>query len=96
MKVTPRGPGVINAYKSQNDQNKNMRKNRGTPGMDRAEISSVGRELQTYRAALKQMPDVRQDQVSEIKSRIKNGTYTPSAEKIAEGIIRESRLDTKV
>lgn len=96
MRITPGNPGVINLYKSQSENNKNIRAGKTCAKQDRAEISPAGRELQTYRAALKQLPDVRHHRVKEIKERIQNGTYAPSAEKIAEGILREARLDTKV
>ncbi len=91
MKITHIGPGAIDAYKAQQEQNKQVRKKKEVPEQDRAEISSKGRELQAYRAALRQMPDVRQDKVEEIKHRIKSGTFAASAEKTAAGIIRELR-----
>ncbi|AGL01704.1 flagellar biosynthesis anti-sigma factor FlgM [Desulfoscipio gibsoniae] len=96
MKITHLGSGMIDAYKAQNDKNKNIKQNNSAPDRDRVEISSVGKELQTYRAKLKEMPDVRQERVDALKTQIKNGNYEPSAEKIAEGILRERRLDTKV
>jgi len=96
MKITQPGPGVIDAYKNQNDKNKPLQKSKPAPGQDRAEISPLGRELQTYRARLREMPEVRQDRVEDIKTRIKNGTYKPDAGKIAEGIIREQKLDVRI
>jgi flagellar biosynthesis anti-sigma factor FlgM len=38
-------------------------------------------------------PDVREDRVSDIKSRIANGTYQVDSEKIAQGMIKEAALE---
>lgn len=89
MKITHLRPGMIDAYKAQNDKNKNINKKQNKPEHDRAEISERGRELQTYQARLKEMSGVRQDRVEDLKKRIDNGTYQPSADKIAEGILQE-------
>ncbi len=96
MKITHLGSGMIDTYKAQHDKNKNIKQNNSAQERDRAEISSAGKELQTYRSKLKEMPDVRQERVEALKTQIKNGDYEPSAEKIAEGILRERHLDTKV
>ncbi len=98
MKITHLGSGMIDAYKARNDKNKNknIKQNNSAPESDRAEISSAGKELQTYRAKLKEMPDVRQERVEALKTRVKNGDYEPSAEKISEGILKERHLDTRV
>lgn len=96
MKITQPGPGVVDAYKNRNSKSKAVPKNSTSPGQDRAEISSLGRELQTYRARLREMPEVRRDRVEDLKARINNGTYKPDAGKIAEGMIREQKLDVRI
>jgi len=99
MKITPAGPGAIDAYRKQTGKNKVASQNQTVPEHDRAEISNRGRQIQTYRTMLKEMPATRADRVADLKNRINNGTYEPSAEKIAEGIIaegimRERHLET--
>lgn len=96
MKITPLGSGAIDAYNKQNNSNKDLHKNADLKDQDRAEISSRGWEMQSYLSKLKEIPDIRQDKVEDLKTRINNGTYTASAEKIAEGMIRHSRVDEKI
>lgn len=42
---------------------------------DQLQISSMGRDIQSAKAALKSTPDVRADVVAPIKEQIQNGTY---------------------
>ncbi|MBE3587703.1 MAG: flagellar biosynthesis anti-sigma factor FlgM [Thermoanaerobacteraceae bacterium] len=63
---------------------------------DRVEISGAGRELQFYRARLKEMSDVRRERVAEIKRQLAEGTYRADTRRIAEGIMEERRLDRRV
>ncbi|HHW42810.1 MAG TPA: flagellar biosynthesis anti-sigma factor FlgM [Desulfotomaculum sp.] len=63
---------------------------------DTVEISGAGRELQFYRARLKEMSDVRRERVAEIKRQLAEGTYRADARRIAEGIMEERRLDRRV
>ncbi|MTI80220.1 MAG: flagellar biosynthesis anti-sigma factor FlgM [Firmicutes bacterium] len=96
MKITPFGNNPINAYKSQakktNQTNNENIKSKG----DSVEISKTAKETAKYQAEMKKMPDIREDKVRELKERIENGTYKPSVEKIAEGMIKERRLDELV
>lgn len=89
MKINPTERNIIDAYKAQNQKNNAAAKKQINLEHDLAEISTKAQEIINYRAKLKTMPDIRQDRVDEIKARIKDGTYQPSAEKIAEGLIRE-------
>lgn len=52
--------------------------------MDQLQISSVGKDIQTAKAAVSQAPDIRTDVVAPIKEQIQNGTYEVSAESFAE------------
>ena len=54
---------------------------------DILEISPEARQARTYQAALKALPEVRDDLVTAVKKGIQNGTYKPDPLKIAEGII---------
>lgn len=42
---------------------------------------------------IRQMPDVREDLVQEIKARIEAGTYNPSGDDIADAMIRRTLAD---
>lgn len=58
-------------------------------GSDKVEISSMGKDYQTAKAAVAQASDVREDKMAEIKARMAAGTYNVSgmdfANKIVEG-----------
>ena len=63
-----------------------------TSATDKLEISSFGKELQIAKQALKDAPDVREDKVASVKSRLQDGTYEVSGEKFADkllGLYRE-------
>ncbi|HBX22730.1 MAG TPA: flagellar biosynthesis anti-sigma factor FlgM [Desulfotomaculum sp.] len=94
MKITNIGPGALELYKARSEKTQEPPSERAMQE-DRAEISSRGRELQKYRDVLKAMPNTRAERVLELKNSITEGTYQPSAEKIAEKIISERRLDTR-
>ena len=94
MKITNIGPGALELYKARNEKTQEPPSERGIQE-DRAEISSRGRELQKYREVLMTMPGTRAERVQELKNSIVQGTYEPSAEKIAENIISERHLDTR-
>ncbi len=54
---------------------------------DKVEISSLGKELQIAKQAVKNSPDVRTDKVEELKTKINNGTYEVSAESFADKLL---------
>lgn len=54
---------------------------------DQIEISQAGRDYQIAKNAVKETPDVREDLVNEIKSRIKDGFYEVSADDFAAKVI---------
>ena len=48
------------------------------PGMgsDQVQISSIGRDYQIAKQAVAETPDIREDRVAELKSKIDSGTYS--------------------
>ena len=42
---------------------------------DQLQISSMGKDIQVAKQAVKNSPDIRQDLVDSVKSRIEDGTY---------------------
>ena len=58
------------------------------PGaIDRVQISSVGKDIQTAKAAVAGAPDIREEVTAPIKERIQNGTYEVGAESFAEKLM---------
>lgn len=51
---------------------------------DQVEISGMGKDIQTAKAAVKAAPDIRMDVVGPIKQRIQNGSYSVDTESFAE------------
>lgn len=54
---------------------------------DQVSFSTIGRDMQIAKAALANVPDVRQDKVDALKSAIQNGTYQVSNESFAEKLV---------
>ena len=60
---------------------------------DTVVISDAAKRVQEARRQLDDIPDVREDKVSELRSQIQNGTYEINADKIADKMIKESLLN---
>ncbi len=66
----------------------NVAKTAKTDGQkDVLAVSDLAKDYQKVRSALSQIPDVRQDKVSEIKARYNAGTYKVDAASIADKIM---------
>jgi negative regulator of flagellin synthesis FlgM len=61
---------------------------------ERVDLSAKAKELQRIRKVLDQVPDVREDKVRELKTRIANGEYAVNSGKIADKMLGESLIDT--
>lgn len=61
---------------------------------DTIELSSDRKDVERAREEIKNLPDSRADEVKKIKSEIKEGTYNPSAQQIAERIVSHYIIDT--
>lgn len=46
---------------------------------DEVSFSSAGKDMQVAKSALANVPDVRESKISDVKSRINNGTYEVSS-----------------
>jgi negative regulator of flagellin synthesis FlgM len=93
MKINPNGIKALETYQNRANIIKDDRKSpsaSGTPGKsDRIEISREARDISLYLRELKKHPEVREELVQSLKAKIQDGTYKPSAEKIARGIIND-------
>ncbi len=61
----------------------------GTVGTDKVSISSIGKDMKTAKDALKAAPDVREDLVNSIKTRVQDGSYNVSAESFADKLLQK-------
>ena len=88
----------IDAYVNQvQDKNKvgtpdNKPENAAVKG-DTVVISDAAKRVQEARRQLDDIPDVREDKVSQLRSQIQNGTYEINADKIADKMIKEGLLN---
>ncbi len=60
---------------------------RVSSGRDAVEISSIGKDIQTAKAAVKAAPDMRENKVAELKKQIQSGTYNVSGESFADKLL---------
>ncbi|MFM9904742.1 MAG: flagellar biosynthesis anti-sigma factor FlgM [Pyrinomonadaceae bacterium] len=65
--------------------------NKAAVGEDRVEFSSRASEVGKLVDQVKQMPDIREGKVSDLRQRIEAGTYKPSSENIADAILNDER-----
>lgn len=54
---------------------------------DKLQISTLGKDFQSAKAAVAGSPDIREDVMAPIKARIQNGTYEVSVEDFAEKLL---------
>ena len=60
---------------------------------DTVVISDAAKRVQEARRQLDDIPDVREDKVSQLRSQIQSGTYEINADKIAGKMIKEGLLN---
>lgn len=56
---------------------------------DKVQISSIGKDIQTAKAAVATAPEIREEVVAPIKERIQNGTYEVSTDSFAEKLFQK-------
>lgn len=54
---------------------------------DQLQISSFGKDIQTAKQAVAGSPDVREEKVAPIRTRVMNGSYEVSAESFADKLL---------
>lgn len=60
-----------------------------TPSSDMLQISSVGKDYQTAKAAVASAPDIREDLTASIKAKIQNGTYSVDTSTFADKLLKK-------
>lgn len=66
-----------------------LRKTAGARFSDQLQISSLGKDIQTAKAAVAASPDVREDVTAPIKASIAAGTYQVSVESFADKLLEK-------
>lgn len=73
-------------------QQKNTNKNQKTSSTsfsDQLEISSVGKDFNIAKNAVKNSPDIREEKVASIKEAVQNGTYEVSTDSFANKLLEK-------
>lgn len=60
---------------------------------EKVNLSAKARDIQQLKNAVNQLPDVREDEVRELKDQVDKGAYSVDGQKIAEKMVTESLLD---
>lgn len=63
---------------------------------DRVELSGMAKEAQQAMAALKEMPEIRTELVSDIQTQVDSGTYKVESEKTAGHMLDEAFMNAQV
>jgi len=86
--------GALSAYENfsiTKDVSKREGFARSTPANDDLfSVSSEGRDYQTIRNIVANVPDIREDRVASIKAQMENGTYNVSAVSVARKILESA------
>lgn len=64
-------------------------KEKAAPEKDKIEFSAGSAEVGKLVDQIKQLPDVRQGRINELKQKIAAGEYSPSSEDIADAILKD-------
>lgn len=59
------------------------------PRTDKLQISSLGKDIQTAKAAVAAAPDVREEVVAPIRARVQDGTYSVDTGSFAEKLLQK-------
>ncbi len=63
---------------------------------DELELSTKAKEYQIAIKAFNKLPEIREDLVNDLKSKIQQGSYNVSGEEIADKIIESAMIDKKI
>ena len=68
----------------------------GSSKSDKIQISSIGKDFQIAKAAVKASSDVREDVVAPLKAEIQSGSYFVSGESFAERLLQKYEEGSRV
>lgn len=91
-------PNVNKAMQIYNKKStQSMKNSKGVKGpKDELELSNNAKEYQVALKAFKNLPEVRQDLVDDLKAQINQGKYNVSGSEIADKIIQSISIDKKI
>ena len=87
MRITGGIQNVSEIYTKENRVNKINNVDKVEAPKDDVKISATGKDFSIAMNAVKNVPDVREDKVNDIRSRIENGTYNVSGKDVAEKLL---------
>jgi negative regulator of flagellin synthesis FlgM len=74
-------------------QSQKLRKTQASAGTarttDRVQISSMGKDFQTAKAAVAAAPDIREDLTASIKEKVQNGSYSVDNDTFADKLLKK-------
>ncbi len=79
---------VQQLYKAQNTSRSTAAAPAGSV-KDQLQISSIGKDIQTAKAALAATPDIREDLTAAVKTSVQNGTYSVDNSTFAEKLLEK-------
>lgn len=77
--------------KVQSESDKPVRENAAP--REKVNLSAAARDIQKLRSVIAELPDIREEKVQDLKSRMEQGNYNVSGEQIAEKMVGESLID---
>lgn len=86
---------AMQIYNKRSTEKLNNAKNIEGP-KDKLELSNKAKEYQIAIKAFKNLPEIREDLVKDLKSKIKQGNYNVTGEQIADKIIESAMIDKKI
>jgi negative regulator of flagellin synthesis FlgM len=88
MKITPQQIKLVaRLYREQKQiEPRRIITENGAP-LDKVTLSEEGLEIQTIIARLKDIPEIRDEKIAELRAAIKNGTYQVSGKDVAERLL---------
>ena len=99
MKINSGGlEKILGIYRSQAAQSARAEKAsavKGTPGVDRIELSPEARDFQVALKALGETSDIRKDKVKQLKTEVVSGEYNVNAEEVAGKMVDSLFFDKK-
>ena len=76
-------------YQAQSARKPQATAKTGTSFVDKLQLSSIGKDIQTAKAAVASAPDVRAEKINPVKESIAAGTYNVSPESFAEKLLEK-------
>ena len=72
-------------------QSQTVSKGQQAGGADKVQISTLGKDIQSARAAVAESPDIREELTAPIKARLQNGTYEVDNDSFAEKLLEKCK-----